>query len=148
MLAGLPPHEIQDYLYCMGSSVGIAHGILRASEGKQKLITFVGDSSFFHAGIPGLINAVYNKSNPLIIILDNRATAMTGHQPHPGVGKTGRGEKVKEIKIEDIVRACGIKYLKVIDPINQKEMIDTVKKFLKKNEVSVIIARRPCIYVK
>jgi len=146
MLAGLPPHEIQDYLYCMGSSAGIAHGIKKAT--KQKLISFVGDSSFFHAGIPALINAVYNKSNPLIIILDNRATAMTGHQPHPGVGKTGMGEKVKEIKIEDIVRACGVKNLKVIDPGNQKEMVDTIKEFLKKNEVSVIVARRPCVRIK
>ena len=146
MLAGLPPHEIQDYLYCMGSSAGIAHGIKKAT--KQKLIAFVGDSSFFHAGIPALINAVYNKSNPLIIILDNRATAMTGCQPHPGVGKTGMGEKVKEIKIEDIVRACGVKNLKVINPLNQKEMVDTIKKFLKKNEVSVIVAQRPCVRLK
>lgn len=146
MLAGLPPHEIQDYLYCMGSSAGIAHGIKKVT--KQKLIAFVGDSSFFHAGIPALINAVYNKSNPLIIIMDNRATAMTGHQPHPGVGKTGMGEKVKEIKIEDIVRACGVKNLKVIDPGNQKEMVDTTKEFLKKNEVSVIVARRPCVRLK
>ena len=146
MLAGLPPHEIQDYLYCMGSSAGVAHGIKKAT--KQKLIAFVGDSSFFHAGIPALINAVYNKSNPLIIILDNRATAMTGCQPHPGVGKTGMGEKVKEIKIEDIVRACGVKNLKVINPLNQKEMVDTIKKFLKKNEVSVIVAQRPCVRLK
>jgi len=138
MLAGLPPHEIQDYLYCMGSSVGIAHGIKKASKGNQKLITFVGDSSFFHAGIPALINTVFNKSNPLIIIMDNSTTAMTGQQPHPG----------RVIKIEDIVSACGVKNLKVIDPVNQKEMVDTIKNFFNKKEVSVIIARRPCIKIK
>jgi len=146
MLFRHPPIEMQDYLSCMGSSVGIAHGIKKATG--QKLITFVGDSSFFHAGIQALINAVVNKSNPLIIILDNRTTAMTGHQPHPGVGKTGMGEKAQEIKIADIVAACGVKNFKVIDPINQKEFIKTVKDFLNKKEVSVIISRRPCVFVK
>lgn len=146
MLFRHPPIEMQDYLSCMGSSVGIAHGIKKVTG--QKLITFVGDSSFFHAGIPALINAVVNKSNPLIIILDNRTTAMTGHQPHPGVGKTGIGEKTREIKIADIVAACGVKNFKVIDPINQKEFIKTVKDFLNKKEVSVIISRRPCLFVK
>jgi len=121
----------------MGSSVGIAHGIKKATQ--QKLIAFIGDSTFFHAGIPALINTVFNKSNPLIIILDNQTTAMTGHQPHPGVNG---------IKIEDIVRACGVKNLKVIDPINQKEFTNTVKEFLNKKEVSVIVARRPCIWIK
>jgi indolepyruvate ferredoxin oxidoreductase alpha subunit len=136
MLFGLPPLNIQDYLFCMGSSIGIAHGVKKTTG--QKLITFIGDSTFFHAGIPALINTVFNKSNPLIIILDNQTTAMTGHQPHPG----------KVIKIENIVRACGIKNLKVIDPINQKEFIQTVKEFLKKDKVSVIIARRPCVFLK
>jgi len=148
MLAGLPPHFLQDYLYCMGSDVGIAHGIKKASKNKQKIIAFVGDSSFFHAGIPALINAVHNKSNPLIIIMDNGTTAMTGHQPHPGIARTGMGEKVPKIKIEDIVRACGVKNLKVIDQGNQKEFVKTIKEFLNKKEVSVIIAQRPCIFVK
>ncbi len=141
MLFGLPPLNIQDYLFCMGSSVGIAHGIKKAT--KQKLITFIGDSTFFHAGIPALINTVYNKSNPLIIILDNQTTAMTGHQPHPGAPKDKN-----PIKIEDIVKACGVKNLKVIDPIHQKEFINTVKEFLNKKEVSVIVARRPCKFVR
>lgn len=146
MLAAYPPHRLQDYLYCMGSSVGIAHGIKKST--KQKLITFVGDSSFFHASIPALINAVFNKSSPLIIILDNRTTAMTGHQPNPGVGKTGMGDTAPEIKIEDIVRACGVKNLKVVDQQNVKEFEETVKDFLEKEEVSVIIARHPCKFVK
>jgi len=136
MLFGLSPLNVQDYLFCMGGSVGIAHGIKKVSN--QKLITFIGDSTFFHAGIPALINTVFNKSNPLIIILDNLTTAMTGHQPHPG----------KVLKIEDIVKACGVKNLKVVDPINQEEFIKTVKEFLNKKEVSVIIARRPCVFVK
>jgi len=141
MLAGMPPHFLQDYLSCMGSSIGIAHGIKKASG--QKLITFIGDSTFFHAGIPALINTVFNKSNPLIIVMENRTTAMTGHQPHPGAPAKPDG-----IKIENIVKSCGVKNLKVIDPIKQKEFINTVKKFLNKKEVSVIIARRPCKFVK
>ena len=140
MLAGLPPHNIQDYLTCMGSSVGIAHGIKKST--KQKLITFIGDSTFFHAGIPALINTVFNKSNPLIIVMDNQTTAMTGHQPNPGIATLPN-----RIKIENIVKACGVKNLKVIDPIKQNEFIQTIKKFLRKKEVSVIVARRPCVFI-
>ncbi len=146
MLAAFPPHHLQDYLYCMGSSAGIAHGIKKAS--KQKLITFVGDSSFFHAGIPALINTVFNKSNPLIIIMNNSTTAMTGHQPHPGSKRPKQENHAQLIKIEDIVRACGVKNLKVIDPINIKEMEKTIKEFLNKKDVSVIIARRSCARLK
>ncbi len=140
MLFGNSPVNLQDYLSCMGSSVGIAHGIKKA--GGQKIISFVGDSSFFHAGIPALINTVFNKSNPLIIILENQTTAMTGHQPHPGAPVEPNG-----IKIEEIVKACGVKNLKLIDPINQEEFVKTVKEFLNKPEVSVIIAKRPCKFV-
>jgi indolepyruvate ferredoxin oxidoreductase alpha subunit len=171
MLFGNPPVNLQDYLFCMGSSVGIAHGIMKASsfvstsakaasfaevasatkaesadkkatEDKRKLIAFIGDSSFFHAGIPALINTVFNKSNPLIIILANQTTAMTGHQPHPGAPVTPDG-----IKIEPIVRACGVKYVKTIDQINQEEFSNTIKEFLDKDEVSVIIATNPCKFV-
>lgn len=137
MLAGLAPNFLQDYLSCMGSSIGIAHGIKKST--KQKLITFIGDATFFHSGIPALINTVFNRSNPLIIIMDNGTTAMTGHQPHPG--SCG-------LKIENIVRACGVRNLKVIDPANQTEFIQTVKEFVNKDDVSVIIARHPCIFVK
>jgi len=140
MLAGCPPHFLQDYLSCMGSSIGIAHGIKKVTN--QKLITLIGDSTFFHAGIPALTNTVFNKSNPLVIIMNNQTTAMTGHQPHPGAPPEGSC-----LKIEDIVKALGVKNMKVIDPINQKEMVKTIKDFLNKKEVSVIIARRPCVFV-
>jgi len=147
MMANHPVVNLQDYLYCMGSATGIAHGISKST--KQKVIAFVGDSSFFHAGIPALINTVFNKSNPLIIIFDNQTTAMTGHQPHPGVGKKPEEDGVEPIKIKEIVRACGVKNLKVIDQVSQqKEFQDALKEFLKKDETSVIIARHPCIFVK
>ena len=143
MLAGLAPHFLQDYLSCMGSSIGIAHGIKKATG--QKLISFIGDGTFFHSGIPALINTVFNGSNPLIIIMANRTTAMTGHQPNPSVPAEGI---FSNVKIEDMVRACGVKHLKVIDPVNQDEFVKTIKEFVAKSEVSVIIARRPCIFVK
>ncbi len=143
MMTNHPVVNLQDYLYCMGSANGIAHGISKST--KQKLITFVGDSSFFHAGIPALINTVFNKSNPLVIIFDNQTAAMTGHQPHPGVGKKPEENGVEPIKIEDIVKACGVKNLKVIDQVNQKEEFQkALKEFLEKDEVSVIVARHKC----
>ncbi|MBU3964542.1 indolepyruvate ferredoxin oxidoreductase subunit alpha [Patescibacteria group bacterium] len=148
MLASFAPHNIQDYLLCMGSSIGIAHGIKKADK-KQKLISFVGDSSFFHAGIPALINVVHNQSNPLIILMDNQITAMTGQQPYPGIAESGRKEKGQKVKLEEIVRACGVKYLKIIEPAEDyKNFVKTVKEFIKKETVAVIIVRRPCIRIK
>ena len=142
MIYSLPNYAMADYLSAMGSSIGIAHGIKKA--GNQKLISFIGDSTFFHSGIPSLINTVFNKSNPLIILLDNQTTAMTGHQTNPGLGKTGMGEEAPIISLENIITACGVKNLKVVDPINMAEMEQTIKEFIVKDEVSVIIARRTC----
>jgi indolepyruvate ferredoxin oxidoreductase alpha subunit len=143
MLAGQAPLFLQDYLLDMGSSIGVAHGIKKVS--KQKLISFIGDGTFFHAGIPALINTVFNGSNPLIMILDNRITAMTGHQPNPSVPAD---KNAQNVNIEEIVKACGVKNLKVVDPANQEDLIKTIQEFVKKDEVSVIITRHPCIFVK
>jgi indolepyruvate ferredoxin oxidoreductase, alpha subunit len=149
MLFGNPPVSLQDYLFCMGSSMGIAHGIKKALDqnpageaAEQRLITFIGDSSFFHSGIPPLVNAVFNKSNPLLIILNNHTTAMTGHQPHPVSAGV-----VTEINIENLVRACGVKHVKTLDQANQEDFSQTVKEFLETNELSVIIATNPCKFV-
>lgn len=142
MIVGLPQHNMQDYVFSMGASLGISHGVSKSTG--QKVISMMGDGTFFHAGIPALINAVYNKSNPLVVILDNRITAMTGHQPNPGMGKTGMGESAEELKIEEIARACGVKHIKVLDPINVNELESAIKEFLEKEEVSVIICRRIC----
>lgn len=147
MLASFTPHNLQDYLFCMGSSIGIAHGIKKANP-NQKLISFVGDSSFFHAAMPALANAFHNGSNPLIIIMDNSITAMTGQQPYPGIEETGRKEKGKRIKIEEVVKALGVRNLKVLDATEDyKEYVRTVKNYLAKNELAVIIARHPCLRI-
>jgi len=148
MLASFAPHEIQDYLLCMGSSIGVAHGIKKSSP-KQKLITFIGDSSFFHAGIPALINVVHNESNPLVIVMDNKTAAMTGRQPYPGIEKTGRGEKGAKVKIEEIIKACGVNNLEIIDQVKDySQFVKAVKKFLKQSKLTVIIARHACLRIK
>jgi len=142
MIGALPPHELYDYMFCMGSSIGIAHGIKKATD--QKVIAFIGDGTFFHSGIEGLLNTAYNGSNPLIIIMNNEITAMTGHQPHPdSVGVE------HPISIERMVSACGVKdeNIKIIDQGNSEEFIAAVREFVEKPEVSVIIARRPCKFV-
>ncbi len=142
ILGVFPPIEAQDFIFSMGASQGLSHGIKKVS--KQKVIAFIGDSTFFHAGIPGLINMVYNKSNPLVIALDNRITAMTGHQPHPGAGFTGMGERAEEIKIEKIAEACGVKHVKVINPYNVRKAIATIKEFLEKDELALIVSKAEC----
>lgn len=142
MLAGYPPHEVQDYEFAMGAGLGISHGVSKATN--QKVISLIGDGTFFHAGIPALINTVYNKSKPLLIVLDNRITAMTGHQKNPGMGKTLMDDPVEELQIADIVKACGVKNIKVLDPSNIKELDATIKEFLAKDEVSVIVCKLIC----
>lgn len=142
MIAGLSPHSMDDYMFSMGASLGISHGVKKTTN--QKVISIMGDGTFFHAGIPALINTVFNKSNPLMVVVDNRITAMTGHQQNPGMGKNGMGEDTTELKIEEIAASCGVKNIKVLDPINQKELEETVKDFLQKEDVSVIVCRRIC----
>ena len=122
--------------------MGISHGVRKSTN--QKVISIIGDGTFFHGGVSGLINAVYNKSNFLIIVLDNRITAMTGHQPNPGMGKTAMGEDSEEVKIEDIAKASGVKNIKVLDPINSEEFEQAVKDFLPMENVSMIVCRRVC----
>ena len=146
MLGAFPPYHTQDFMYDMGASLGINHGI-RIVTG-QKVISFIGDSTFFHAGIPALINMVNNKSNFLIIVMDNRTTAMTGQQPHPGTTRTGMGEETIEIKVADIARAIGIKNVATIDAYDIGEMKKQVKNFLAKNEPSLIVARRACVLLE
>jgi indolepyruvate ferredoxin oxidoreductase alpha subunit len=139
------PHNAADLLVCMGSSVGTAGGLAKVNS--QPIIAYIGDSTFFHAGIPGLINAVHNGHKFLLIILDNRTTAMTGHQPHPGSDKGPSGSRVVAISIEDVVKGCGVKWLKVVDPYNVKTTTETVKEALAQPSVSVIISRRECALI-
>lgn len=140
------PFDMADTCYSMGSSIGVACGLSKSTQ--QKVIAFIGDSTFFHAGIPPLINAFYNKNDFLLFILDNGTTAMTGHQPNPGVGFDGMGEVAPIVKIEDLVKGIGIKFVKVVDPYNLSETMNAIEDALKQEGVKVIIARRECALIR
>jgi len=140
-----PPYNAADLLVCMGSSVGTAGGLAKVND--QPVVAFIGDSTFFHAGIPGLINAVHQRHKFLLMILDNRTTAMTGHQPHPGIEKGMPGQETIMVPIEQVVLGCGVKWMKVVDPYDIKTTTETVKAALEQPGVSVIIARRECALI-
>jgi indolepyruvate ferredoxin oxidoreductase alpha subunit len=140
-----PPYNAADLLVCMGSSVGTAGGLAKVNE--QPVIAFIGDSTFFHAGIPALVNAVHNGHRFLLMILDNRTTAMTGHQPHPGSETGPSCCDITAVSMEKLVRGCGVKWLKVVDPYDITSTSGAVKEALKQDAVTVIIARRECALI-
>lgn len=140
------PYEAGDYLLSMGSSIGTACGFSRATN--QKVVCFIGDSTFFHAGIPPLVNAVHNKEDFVVVILDNRTTAMTGGQPHPGLPVDGMGEQAPAISIEDMVKAVGAGYIKIVNPLNLKKSEEVFKQALQYPGVSVVISKYPCMLIK
>lgn len=145
-LGALPPLNAMDTCICMGASITNAHGLEKAlgkSFGK-KLVAVIGDSTFFHSGITGLVNAVYNKGTLNLFIVDNYTTAMTGHQPHPGTGKLARGEQGKRIPPEEVVKGCGVEFLKIVDPNDLKATEHAIKQALEFDGVAVLIFRRPC----
>lgn len=137
-----PPNNTQDYIISMGAGSGIAHGIKKVS--KQKTVAFVGDSTFFHAGIPPLINNIYNNADVLSVILDNRWTAMTGHQPHPGTGIDGIGNPAKAVKVEEIAKGCGVEAIEISNAFNIKETIEKAKKLLAQQKPSVLVSKGEC----
>ncbi|MGD0978984.1 MAG: indolepyruvate ferredoxin oxidoreductase subunit alpha [Candidatus Bathyarchaeia archaeon] len=137
-----PPFGVGDIMICMGASVGTAQGISRVT-GRDTVAT-IGDSTFFHAGIPGLVNAVYNNSRIVVVVLDNLATAMTGHQPHPGTGLTGMQIPAERILIEKVAEGCGVKYVRVVDPFRTKEAATVLKEALHQPGPSVVVFRAPC----
>jgi indolepyruvate ferredoxin oxidoreductase alpha subunit len=142
-MMGLPPLMAFNLTNCMGGSIGLANGISKTGV-DQPVIAFIGDSTFFHAGVPSLINATFNNAKFTTIVLDNQVTGLTGFQPHPGTGYTAMGDKTKPVKIEDIAKACGIEYVEVVDPYNIKKTIEVVKKALEQPKASVVICRRLC----
>ena len=141
-----PPYNAADYLLSMGSSVGDGCGFSIATN--QKVISFIGDSTFFHSGISPLINAVHNKNNFILTVLDNRITAMTGGQPNPGIPVDGMGDDAPEISIRKLALACGCNYVRVINPLNLDQVVKTYKEALERDEVCVIIAKAPCTLIK
>ena len=140
------PYNAADYLLSMGSSIGTSCGFSKATN--QSIVSFIGDSTFFHAGIPPLINAVHNKARFVLVILDNRTTAMTGGQPNPGLPVDGMGLESPEISIEELVKASGVQFLRTINPLNVKKSQQTFKEALEFPGVSVVISKHPCMLIK
>lgn len=140
------PFHMGDIILSMGSSVGYSSGIV--PEYGKKTVSFIGDSTFFHGGIPAIINAVRNGSDTTIVILDNRTTAMTGQQPNPGANDPDTADMPEELSIENILRGIGVKELRVTDPYDMKHMLHTVTESLRVTGVSVVIARRECAILR
>ncbi|MEM4644439.1 MAG: thiamine pyrophosphate-dependent enzyme, partial [Candidatus Methanomethylicaceae archaeon] len=138
-----PPLKFMQDVFCMGGSIGIANGIAQTGI-NDPVIATIGDSTFYHAGIPALINATFNKANIKVMVLDNYVTGMTGYQPHPGSGQTATGLQTKKVNIEDISRACGIDFVKIVDPYDQKSSVAAMEEALKFPGPAVVIFRRIC----
>ncbi|MBI2830203.1 MAG: indolepyruvate ferredoxin oxidoreductase subunit alpha [Chloroflexi bacterium] len=141
-LAVNPPLESVDTVICMGAGFGIANGLAHIL--KAPIVAQMGDSTFFHSGIPPLINAVYNKAQITMVVLDNSTTAMTGFQPHPGTGQTALNEPATVVRIEDIAKACGVKFVEVADPFDIKKTTDILEKAIRFEGPAVVVLRSPC----
>jgi indolepyruvate ferredoxin oxidoreductase alpha subunit len=142
-LGFLAPMSMGDFLVCMGSSVSSSCGFSKATD--QKVIAFVGDSTFFHSGMTGLVNAVFNNHNFTLVILDNGTTAMTGHQPHPGVDMQALNmEGYGHVSIEKVVRAIGVEHVTLVQPYKVQKSIAAIKEALAYKGVSVIISQEMC----
>jgi indolepyruvate ferredoxin oxidoreductase alpha subunit len=147
-LGVLPPLSMADYLICMGSSVSASCGFAQATD--KKVIAFIGDSTFFHSGLTGLVNAVFNNHNFTLVILDNGTTAMTGHQPNPGVDMANFNlDGFGHVDIEAVVRGIGVKHVTKIKPYKLKKSIAAVKEAIEYEGISVIISEEMCtLYAK
>lgn len=139
------PLEAVDITICMGASVGVANGLSHVM--KDKIIATIGDSTFLHAGIPALINAVYNNAKFVLVILDNSTTGMTGHQPHPGTGVRACGERVKRVEIENIVKGCGVEFVEIVNPYNIRRTVEVLRRAVAHDGIAVVIARQPCAII-
>ena len=144
-LGANPPLSAVDLCVCMGASIGMAHGFDKAdSPLKRKTVAVIGDSTFVHSGITGLINQVYNKGTATTIILDNSITGMTGHQDNPATGKTITGEATAKLDLVKLCEAIGVGSVRVVDAYDLAAVENAVKEEIANETVSVIIARRPC----
>lgn len=149
-LGAVAPLNALDSVICMGASVSGLHGFSKSQNGAadHKTVAVIGDSTFMHSGITGLVNIAYNESNATVIIVDNSITGMTGHQQNPTTGFNLKGNPCAKIDLESLCRAVGIKRVRVVDPYDLKQCDEVLKEELNANEASVIISRRPCALLK
>lgn len=143
-LGNAQPLDMVDTCLCMGAGVTIAQGVYHV-EPDTNCLAFVGDSTFFASGITGVVNAFYNQANLTVIVLDNSTTAMTGHQPHPGTGRTMMGEVVSKVSIEAVLRAIGLATVETVDPLDHKHAVSTVRRVVAEPGVKAIIFKSPCV---
>ena len=143
-LGFLPPLGSLHTTGCMGASIGQAHGVAKAGI-TQKHVAVIGDSTFFHTGMPALLNVAYNKSDTVTLLLDNRTTAMTGHQDHPGTGRTLQGQPTPEVDMVALTRALGIEQCFVVDPYDLAQVEETLSACGDSDEPAVVISRRACV---
>ncbi len=146
-LGNAQPLDMVDTCLCMGADVTIAQGIGRM-EPDTLSFSFIGDSTFFASGLTGIVNAVYNKSDMILIVLDNATTAMTGQQPHPGTGETMMGEVSESVSIERVLRGIGLDFVEQADPLDLKAAVDAVKRAIDAKGVRAVIFKSPCIAKK
>ena len=132
-----------DTTICMGASITVASGIAQTAGGD--VVATIGDSTFLHTGLPGLVNAVYNGAEMVLVILDNRTTAMTGHQPNPTTGRTATGEPSPQVSLEALCRACGVNWVETVDPYDMTGLLATLREAKERRGVRVVIAKKPCV---
>jgi indolepyruvate ferredoxin oxidoreductase alpha subunit len=142
-LGVFPPLNRMDTILCMGAGISMPQGFEKAGEPK-KVVGMVGDSTFFHSGITGLLNMVHNRGTSTLIVVDNRTTAMTGHQDNPGTEINLMGEAVPSVSVEDVARGCGVKRVHTVDPYNLAETERVLREALESKELSVIVSRASC----
>ena len=143
-LGNAAPLDMVDTCLCMGAGINIAQGITRV-EPDTATFAFVGDSTFFASGITGVVNAFYNQANMTLVVLDNSTTAMTGHQPHPGTGRTMMGQVVERVSIERVLLAIGLRVVETVDPLDLDTAVATVRRVAEEPGVKAIVFRSPCV---
>ena len=136
-----------DTTICMGASITVASGISHSGE-ERDIVCTIGDSTFLHTGIQGLINAVYNGADIIVVILDNRITAMTGHQPNPTTGMTASGIETPPVSIDAICRACGVQFVETVSPNDYPQFLNVLRQAQKRDGVRVVIAKQPCVIIE
>jgi indolepyruvate ferredoxin oxidoreductase alpha subunit len=145
-LGALAPLASMDTCVCMGAGIGMALGIEKADPDLAgRTVAVIGDSTFFHSGMTGLLDMVYNRGKGTVIILDNATTAMTGHQDHPGTGKTAQGLQAPRADLEAVSRGLGVKRVRLVDPFDLPALEAAIREEVAADEVSVIVVRRPCV---
>jgi len=149
-LSVLPPLQAMDTCICMGASIGTAHGFNKARQGSDTppMVGVIGDSTFLHSGLTGLLDVAYNQGNSTIIILDNRTTAMTGFQQHPGTGLTLQGKETRAIDFKALAESFGLSRVYEVDPYDLKQLSQVIDREVKSAEPSLIISRRPCVLLE